>query len=135
MIIHCHSKKKLRAQAEADAEAAIAARINRSYCKGPIKGDPPPDYELPPTYIEAVTKLKYADSSSDSDSKVKEENELRLINEEVIKSTCSEESPKLKESDLPPEISPSILNLKLSETDSSSSQPKSAPPSDVQCHI
>jgi hypothetical protein len=139
LIFNCHSKKKLRVQAQVDAEAAIATQTNRSYCKNLIKGDPPPDYELPPTYIEAVAKLKYAESFSDS--KLKSESELRL-NEGAIKSNFIEERPesKLKEGDLPPEISNDSSinpNLKVSESDVSSSLSKSIPPSnsDVQCHI
>ena len=44
-------------QAQADAEAAVLAQINRTWsAKDQVKEDPPPEYELPPTYYEAIFK-------------------------------------------------------------------------------
>ena len=60
-----------RAQAQVDAEAAIVAQINRTWSsKDQVKVDPPPEYELPPTYYEAIFKSDF--QTTDEKSKLKE---------------------------------------------------------------
>ncbi len=69
-MVNCHQKRLQRAQAQVDAEAAIAAQINRTWSsKDQVKIDPPPEYELPPTYYEAIFKSDIPTSEDKSKPK------------------------------------------------------------------
>lgn len=151
MVINCHSKRKLREQAVIDAEAAIAAQINRTLEKQ-AKEDPPPEYELPPTYIEAMEfgQLKSSTSSTTSmpislmmptpstttSEKLSEETELDMSLTQVLtKSTKIDESP--------PKVAESGSETSLSSNKKESKdkdEPGSGPEAlkrtdDLECHL
>ena len=93
LVLNCHSKRKLREQAAIDAEAAIAAQINRAFEKEALKEDPPPEYELPPTYVEAMIKLETAEPQNYENF----ESELDKSLNDAIKT--SPRSPKTSKSE------------------------------------
>ena len=131
MVINCHSKRKLREQAVIDAEAAIAAQINRTLEKE-AKEDPPPEYELPPTYVEAM-EINLHKSASE---KLSDETELDVSLTKVLtqKPTKNDFPPKVAESES--ETGPSSKKPESKDRDEPGKELGSVKGTDeVECHL
>lgn len=130
LVINCHSKRKLREQAVIDAEAAIAAQINRTLEKQ-AKEDPPPEYELPPTYVEAMEIDMHK-----STEKLSDETELDVSLTKVLtqKPTKNNFPPKVAESES--ETGPSSKKPESKDRDEPGKEPASVKRTDeVECHL
>ena len=139
MVINCHSKRKLREQAVIDAEAAIAAQINRTLEKQ-AKEDPPPEYELPPTYVEAMEidlhKSTTTSTSASASEKLSDETELDVSLTKVLtqKPTKNNFPPKVAESES--ETGPSSKKPESKDRDEPGKEPASVKRTDeVECHL
>ena len=131
MVINCHSKRKLREQAVIDAEAAIAAQINRTLEKQ-AKEDPPPEYELPPTYVEAME----IDLHKSASEKLSDETELDVSLTKVLtqKPTKNDFPPKVAESES--ETGPSSKKPESKDRDEPGKELGSVKRTDeVECHL
>ena len=121
MVINCHSKRKLREQAVIDAEAAVAAQINRTLEKQ-AREDPPPEYELPPTYVEAMEFDLHKPPVTPV--KLSEETELDLSLTKVVTANKSSASTATE--------SPSKVSESESESSPSSKKPESKEESGIK---
>lgn len=130
LVMNCHSKRKLRELAAADAEAAIAAQINRALEKEAKKEDPPPEYELPPTYMEAMQTFKLDEQDENcckSSSSSQQETDLDLSLNRALKKQGVKTEPSLG-------ASSNKTDLIMSKVDEESSTEVKLS-EEIQCHL
>ena len=137
MVINCHSKRKLGEQVVIDAEATIAAQINRTLEKQ-AKEDPPPEYELRPTFVEAmeIDLHKLTMTLASASEKLSDETELDVSLTKVLtqKPTKNDFPPKVAESES--ETGPSSKKPESKDRDEPGKELGSVKRTDeVECHL